>query len=315
MFKLVREQHTFTARKIADRKIMTSQETALADALVRDDGCKLVLLEEEGYFGAHFRYTKADIDFEFHARRRHLFGTITDTYSVDLEFKLGQKLGQATWPLDRAWVDELAGNIDAGLRAWPPKSDTENVPVGVVSFDVRMWGAVPGHDRELPSEDSSYRFELGHPVKIRLIPPSDRWQHRFASYRCHDIGDRFRPPEAMREYETLVRDDGIQLVRLRTLRGPIDDGPDCYRYMDQDLSFSFEAERRLSLMLVTDTWEVRLNPRRDGLSPQLREQLSPEKTAQIIANIEEALYAWPLSKGYQREIPINRVVFLDANRT
>jgi len=315
MFEMIREQHTFTAWKIADRKMVTWQETVLADVLVRDDGCKLILLEEKADRSAHFRFKKADIGFEFHANRRHWGGTITDTYSVYLEFKLGQKLGQAAWPLDHAWLNEFAEAIDAGLRAWPPKSEAENVPVGVVSFYVRTRGAIPGVDRELPAEESSYRFELGHPVNIRLIPPSDRWQHRIDTFRCHDVGDRwFRPPDATREYETLVRDNGIQLVRVNTLRGPLDDGPDSYRYLDRDLSFDFEAERRLSLLLVTDTWEVRLNPRRrDGLSPQLREQLGAAKTADVIANIEEALFAWPLAKGYQREVPINRVMFLDAN--
>lgn len=87
-----------------------------------------------------------------------------------------------------------------------------------------------------------------------------------------------------------------------------------YDYVDRDVTFEFSAERRLSITLVTDTWEVRLDPlRKSGLSSELRARLGAARCAAIIANIEEALYAWPLEKGYLQKVPVNRVVFLDAD--
>jgi hypothetical protein len=102
---------------------------------------------------------------------------------------------------------------------------------------------------------------------------------------------------------------------VHTLRGPADDGPDLFHYAEGNISFEFCAERRLSFLVVTDTWEVQLDPRgRDGLSPAKQAQLGLIKCRQIVSNIEEALFAWIYWPGevLERETPVNRVVFIDA---
>jgi hypothetical protein len=54
------------------------------------------------------------------------------------------------------------------------------------------------------------------------------------------------------------------------------------------------------------------SPARNRL-PLTIARLSPERCAEVVGNIEEALYAWP-QWGYEYETPTNRVIFLDANR-
>jgi len=95
--------------------------------------------------------------------------------------------------------------------------------------------------------------------------------------------------EVTLDAEVLSRDDGfIKLIRFRTLLGPADDGPDRYRYVEGDISFDFSAERRVGTGLMTDTWEVRLdpNPRRiAGLSSELRSRLGPARCSEVLGNI------------------------------
>ena len=88
-----------------------------------------------------------------------------------------------------------------------------------------------------------------------------------------------------------------------------------YRYIEQDITFDFTAERRFSLLIATDTWEVRVDPPgRDGLSEVKRVRLGAAKCREIIVNIEEALFAWIPEPGEteERKVPVNRVVFVDA---
>jgi hypothetical protein len=119
----------------------------------------------------------------------------------------------------------------------------------------------------------------------------------------------------LRPCESLIRDDGVQVIRIATRRGPADDGPDMYRYIEQGFAFDFTAERRFSLLVVTDTWEVRLDPPgRDGLSAGKQAGLGAGRRREIVGNIEEALFAWTPAPGETevRKVPVNRVVFLDA---
>ena len=314
MFRFRYERHTHTDWSLdANRQIKSTEVTLDAEVLYRDDGFKLIRLGRKGQVDGYFRYEKSGISFEFHANRAHPGGTITGTYSVWLEFKRGQKLGDAIWPLPGSKVEEIAADIYAALCAWPTTPEQENIPVGVVSFSVFTFGAVPGSDPDATSgDDSQYHFTLGNPVTLRHTPPSTRWQRRIIAYRG---GDKWRGPEVVRDREALVRDDGIQLIRFQTMLGPGDDGPDTYRYVEGDVSFDFYAERRVGTGLMTDTWEVQLDPdarRFAGLSSELRARLGPGRCAEVVENIEEALYAWP-QWGYEYETPINRVVFLDAN--
>ncbi len=96
---------------------------------------------------------------------------------------------------------------------------------------------------------------------------------------------------------------------MERLRG----GQDDYHYVKPDISFFFTAERHLG-SIMTDTWEVRLDPPyRDGFSPAKRVKLGAAKCAQVVRNIEEALYAWPPERyeTEEQKVPANRVVFLD----
>ena len=312
MFQLCHERHTHTDWSIEDREIKTTELTIDAEVLYRDDGFKLIRLGKKWRYDGYFRYEKSGLSFEFRANRTHPGGTITGTYCVFLEFKRGQRLGDALWPLPRSRVEEIAADIYAALCAWPTPQQQENIPVGVVSFTVSTFGAVPGNNPEATSNNGTqYEFTLGHPVTLRDVPPSTRWQRRLITYRG---GDKWRP-DVVREREALIRDDGIRLIRFATMKGPADDGPDTYRYVEGDVSFDFYAERRVGRGLMTDTWEVQLDPdpRRHatGLSSELRTRLGPDRCAEVVGNIEEAFYAWP-QLGYEYETPTNRVIFLDA---
>jgi hypothetical protein len=315
MFQFRRERHSHMDRIVENRQIKTTEVTLDAEVLSREDGFKLIRLGRKGRRDGYFRYEKNGISFEFHADRAHPGGTITSTYIVALEFKRGQKLGDALWPVPRSKIEEIAADIYAALRAWPTPPQQENIPVGVVSFLVFTFGAVPGSNPDATSDnESQYSFKLGHPVTLRHVPPSTRWQRRVITYRG---GDKRSGPDVVRDREALIRDDGIKLIRFQTLKGPADDGSDIYRYVEGDISFDFYAERRVGTSLMTDTWEVQLDPdprhRVAGLSSELRSQLGPERCSEIVGNIEEALYAWP-QWGYEYETPVNRVIFLDADR-
>ena len=315
MFQFGHERHSHTDWSIENRQIKTTEVTLDAEVLSRDDGFKLIRLGRKGRRDGYFRYDKSGISFEFHADRAHPGGTITGTYSVSLEFKRGQKLGDAVWPVPRSRVGEMAADIYAALCAWPTPPQQENIPVGVVSFSVFTFGAIPGSNPDATSDnDSQYRFTLGHPVTLRHVPPSTRWQRRIIAYRG---GGKRGDPDVVEDREALTRDDGIKLIRFQTLKGPADDGPDTYRYVEGDISFDFYAERRVGTGLMTDTWEVQLDPdpRRHvaGLSSELQSRLGPGRCSEVVRNIEEALYAWP-QLGYEYETPVNRVIFLDANR-
>jgi hypothetical protein len=314
MFQFRHERHSHTDWRIEDRQVKTTEVTLDAEVLARDDGLKLIRLGRKGGVDGYYRYEKRGISFEFHAGRAHPGGTITGTYIVSLEFKRGQQLGDAVWPVPRSEVEDVATDIDAALRAWPTPSQQESIPVGVVAFRVFTVGAVPGSKSDPTSDDvGRYDFTLGHPVTLRHLPPSTRWQRQVIDYQG---GDRRGGPD-IREREALIRDDGIKLIRFRTMLGPADDGPDTYRYVEGDISFDFYAERRVGTGLMTDTWEVQLDPdprrRVAGLSSELRSRLGPERCAEIVSNIEEALYAWP-QWGYAYETPVNRVIFLGAAR-
>jgi hypothetical protein len=315
MFQFRHERHSHTDWRIENRQIKTTDVMLDAEVLTRDDGFSLIRLGSKGGVDGYFRYDKSGTSFEFHANRAHPGGTITGTYSVWLEFKRGQKLGDAVWPVPRSKVEEIAADIYAALCAWPTPPQHGHLPVGVAYFSVFTFGAVPGANADAPSDsDSQYRFALGHPVTSRHVPPSTLWRRRIIAYRD---GDQRGGPDVVRDREALIRDDGTKLIRFQTTLGPADDGPDVYRYVEGDTSFDFYAERRVGTGLMTDTWEVQLDPdpRRHvaGLSSELRSRLGPGRCSEIVGSIEEALYAWP-QLGYEFETPVNRVIFLDANR-
>ncbi|PAY06404.1 MULTISPECIES: hypothetical protein [Bradyrhizobium] len=315
MFRLSTEPHSYSQLDPDEwkrsRTVKFVDVPVLAEVLSRDDGLKLICLgNRKGIKGPYYRYMKGETVFEFGADRTHWGGTATDTYSVVFNFQRGWSLGGRTWPLPRSAVEDIAADIDAALRAWPTPAGHPHIPVGVVCFLVLVSGTVPRAPAAVPGDYARYELKFGHPVALRQIPPSSRWQMRVTPLR---VRDRPFDPDAVRDHQVLVRDDGVEVIHRPTLRGPTDDGPDRYDYVDDGLTFEFSAERRLSITLVTDTWEVRLNPRRsNGFSPELRARLGAARCAAIIANIEEALFAWPLGKGYAEKVPVNRVVFLDA---
>src|SRR5262249_47777332 len=160
------------------------------------------------------------------------------------------------WPIGREKMEEIAADIETALRAWPPEQSDETRPIGVVHFLFLGWDTETRHQ-------SRYEFALGEPLALRESPPFARWSKKIIDH-C-DGTDKVRP------CVSLIRDDGVQLIYIPTLLGPVDDGPDMYRYIELDFAFDFTAERRFSLRIVTDTWEVRLDrPRSDGLSADRR---------------------------------------------
>jgi hypothetical protein len=138
--------------------------------------------------------------------------------------------------------------------------------------------------------------------------PSTRWSKEV-------VQRARRGTDQVRDFVSLVRDDGVQLIRMQTMRGPADDGPDLFHYAEGEIGFDFYAERRFSLLVVTDTWEVQLDPRgQDGLTPARRAGLGLAKCQEIVRNIEQGLFAWIYWPGEveERDTPVNRVVFVDA---
>jgi hypothetical protein len=310
MFRLCRERH---ARRVAslskDRKIEFTEVWIDAEVLCRDDGFKLIQIDKQVGSGVHFRYAKGDIVFDFTANREHWGGATTGTYGILLHLTADQC---EKWPRDRSKVQEIAADIDAALRAWPTPSGQESIPIGVISFFVRIVGQESGIPR-LPD----YRLTFGRPVVLRDVPTTIRWQPQTISHRVPLISVPLgsHHGEIVKDCEALIRDDGVRLIRFKSWRGPENDGNDQFNFSDRDISFDFKAERRLSRALVSDTWEVQLDPPGvKGLSPALRAQLGAERCTEIVQSIEEALYAWPPEEGLgdSGKIPVNRVVFLDA---
>jgi hypothetical protein len=266
--------------------------------LVRNDGLKIICIGRSPHIkNVHYRYAKDGVVFDFFVNREHWGGTVTGTCEVVLSFRRHASLGTAVWPLPRAEVEEFVSDIDAGLRAWPPLSKEAGVPLGVTLFHIGIWG------------EERYTLIRGRPLALRHDPPSPRW--RLSRERNGPPFEKDRAGTWI-NVGTLTRDDGVKLIGYMLPRGPGDDGPGKYHYVDRDVEFDFEAERCFSLTVVTDTWEVTLAPQNmDGLSPALRERLGPARCRDIIRAIEEALYAWPLT-GHEMVIPTNRIVFLDA---
>ena len=254
--------------------------------------------------GIQFRYTKRNLALAFYADRRHWGGTVTGTYSVSASFAAGQMLGDERWPVERTKMEAVAADIDVGLRAWPAAEADEARPIGVIYF--LFWTL-----RELPH--NGYNFAFGDPCVLREIPISTRWSKNSTRQW---IGWNRGSPDGWQSCTSLSRNDGVQLVRVPSLRGPENDGPDTYRYLEGHIVIDFRAERRLTSSIATDTWEVQLDPppHRDGLSSAKRTQLGETKCREIVGNIEEALFAWIPGPGEteERKVPVNRVVFLDA---
>jgi hypothetical protein len=195
-------------------------------------------------------------------------------------------------------MQAFAADIDMGLRAWPTTPLEAERPLGVVHFYFFTYASAP-----------DYTFQFGKPLRLRNVSPSARWQKRKVMHRVMWGG-----PEEPREFSAMVRDDGVQLIRIPTSRGPENDGPDL-SFHASDTSFDFTAGRHFAIEVVTDTWEVRLNPSyRSGFTSALRARLGPARCSEIVHTIEDGLFAW-IPEPYeerQRQVPVNRVVFLDA---
>ncbi|WP_426419852.1 hypothetical protein [Bradyrhizobium genosp. A] len=275
-----------------------------AEVLYRDDGFKLVRLGHIPPFkGDTFRYSKGRRTFDFQADRSLSGGTITGTCSIVLSVEPGVLESAAS---QKAGVEEIVADIDAALRAWPTLSATENDPIGATYFMVFVEGWTDARF----TRSGSYKFARGKPVMPRPRPELSRWK---AQTLIYPLPVNIAGGRTDEHREALTRDDYVQLVRIRTPRGPANDGPDAFHYADQGISFDFSADHRIATAIPTDTWEVLLDPPHlRGLSPTLRTQLGPDRCAEIAADIEEALYAWPTDRGYEIETPISRVVFLDA---
>ena len=303
MFQMRREQHSYVSFSRGGQGSLVQTEIAVdADVMVHESGFRLIRFGNVAPIkGIMFRYVSQNTAFDFHADRRHWGGTVTGTYSVAASFKTGQMLGDKPWPIGREKMEAIAVDIEIGLRAWPPEQPDETRPIGVVHF--LFYGWTPG---------TRYEFALSEPLALRESPPSTRWSENIIH---HCLGRNRDGTDKLRPCESLIRDDGVQVIRIATLRGPADDGPDMYRYIEQGFAFDFTAERRFSLLVVTDTWEVRLDPPgRDGLSAGKQAGLGAGRRREIVGNIEEALFAWTPAPGETevRKVPVNRVVFLDA---
>jgi len=305
MFKMLRGRHSYPSVSRDDAGKWVPTEVAVdADVMEHESGFRLIRLGKAfATSGIRFRYVRQHTVFDFSANRRHWGGTVTGTYEVVEVFKTGQLLGDLPWPIERATMEAFSADIDAGLRAWPPEEVDETRPIGVIHFVFLTFGG---------SYDSKYSFAFGEPVALPGVPvPSTRWSKKVVR-RIREYTDYSY------DCASMVRDDGVQLIRMPTMRGPADDGPDWFHYADGEIGFDFYANRRFTLLIVTDTWEVEFNPRgphgRNVLSPAKQAALGLAKCQEIVRNIEEGLFAWIYWPGevLERDTPVNRVVFLDA---
>lgn len=303
MFELHHEQHSYPSVRRDEHGEWVPTEIWV-NAEVMDYGNRFRLIcfgQVPSITGLKFRFVKDNVVFEFYADRSHWGGTITGTYLVSNGFRPGQLLGSEAWPFEQERMKAIAAEINDGLRAWPA-APAEAIPIGVVHF--HFWTDTSSRPR------ADYKFSFGEPVTLRDVPPSTRWVKGLALHHIKKRGET-----TFANFPSLRRDD-VQLICMPTMRGPADDGPDEYHYADRDTAFDFTAERRFTRMIMTDTWEVRLDPpRREGLSPAMRARLGKARCLEIVSNIEEALYAWTPEphEFHGPPVPVNRVVFLDAD--
>jgi hypothetical protein len=290
-------------------KIVEVQETIKwvdADVLCRDDGLKLICLGHVDPLASNavptFRYMKDSISFDFAIGRALWCGVTTGACSSYLPLDIRVFGGVVP---ERAQLMALTADIDAALRAWPVPMATDDLPLGVSYFFVTI------DDRSDGKFSRVFTGEFAHGQPLRRARQiSARWRpERVAHPDQTSIRRLWQTPDRM----SLVREDGVRLIRIPTERGPGNDGPDGFRYVDRDVAFDFDADYRFTLAHATDTWGVVLDPPGlQGLSMALRAQLGPERCAEIAGHIEEAFYAWPIEKGHVVDMPINRVVFASA---
>lgn len=275
-----------------------------AEALYRDDGFKLLRFGNLSPFkGETFRYSKGRIAFDFLVDRSLSGGTMTGTCDIVLCLE-PDMLGNAV--SEKAGVEEIVADIDGALRFWAEPTVTDIGPIGVIYVMVFIEGVINGRF----ARSGSYQFARGQPTILRRRAQASRWKSQTL---IHPLPAAISGGEAGKRRESLTRDDDVQLIRIQTLRGPANDGPDAFHYADHQCAFDFSADCRIAKAIPTDTWEVLLDPPHlQGLSPARRRQLGPLRCAEIAGNIEEGLHAWPSDPGYAIETPINRVVFLDA---
>jgi hypothetical protein len=296
MFVMRRERHCLPANRLDQGKWV--DEWIDAEVMDHESGFTLTRLGHvRPIKGIMFRYLKGDVAFGFYADRCHWGGTVTGTYLVSTNLTPGEKLESNARPIERAEIEAIAADINLGLRAWPSPPAEQAVPIGVVHF---FFGKFHWD-----------RLAFGEPLALRALPVSSRWLRHTVRHR---VNRGLYGPYTYRDCASIVRDDGVQLVRTiePEHRGEY---PDDYHYVTLDVSFFLTAERRLGRRVVTDTWEVHFDPsRRDGLSPAMRAQLGPTKCAEIVRNVEEAFLAWPYEPygTEEQDVPVNRVVFLDA---
>jgi hypothetical protein len=300
MFELRRERHSYTQWQWSDtpNQVEPREVWIDADVLVSDDGFKLIRFGKRSEIrGIWYRYLKGDVALDIVADCEHCGGTITGTYSVALDLNSSTQSPRPP-TFERTKVEEITREVDAALRAWPQSCEDEHRPIGEIYFFVKGGSGI------------RYNLTYGQPVALRQTPPSTRWE-RGKLYDGLRLGQEMHIRKFFPNHDVLARDDGVRIVRIPTLRGLENDGPDSFQYSARDVSFTFQAERRLSSTVVTDTWEVRLDhPHHEGFSSVLRARLGPKRCAEIIRDIEEALYAWPPEWPAKPGTPVNRVVFL-----
>jgi hypothetical protein len=106
------------------------------DVLAREDGVSLRLIGILSERQVEFVYTDKDIAFEVTATRFDESGRIVgDTWEV----LLGLALKYAPKEVSVEKSREIARNLDAALRAWPPFPDEGHVPIRNVLFKRQFW--------------------------------------------------------------------------------------------------------------------------------------------------------------------------------
>jgi hypothetical protein len=106
------------------------------EVLVSDDGVSLRLSGILSERQVEFVYADKDLSLEVTATRFDPSGRIvTDTWDV----ALGVALKYAPVPIAPEKVRDIARNLEAALRAWPPFPDEQAVPLKYVRFKMQFW--------------------------------------------------------------------------------------------------------------------------------------------------------------------------------
>jgi hypothetical protein len=109
--------------------------------MVREDGVKLMEIGGSRDGQTYFIYTDKDVSLKIVGQRYDTDLNLTDTWSVYLDIALQYAPQDQRPKLTFEKAREIAANMAAALRAWPPTKLTKDIPIRRVRFLMERWKA------------------------------------------------------------------------------------------------------------------------------------------------------------------------------